>query len=181
MSFILFHTNPAGEIRAVQESDVNIYEGEELLSGYYIAESPTYNFDNTNSLNLTLSADKTEVVLRHSGKTDEELKTIFAEETKQQVIADKVRIAMVAIKRQVWEILEGVKWREERAEELDFLNGNTEKTTALAVYRKAVRDRNNEVEAELQALVDAGITEEQIDAFNSDWKTQFREDNPINF
>ena len=55
----------------------------------------------------------------------------------------------ITIKRQVWEILELMEWRFERAEERDALAGNTTEAAKVAAYRKAARDKNNEVEARL--------------------------------
>lgn len=43
-------------------------------------------------------------------------------------------------------------WRVEKAQEDDLINGNTDAMRALAIEKKAIRDKNNAVEAEILAL-----------------------------
>tara|TARA_B100001778_G_scaffold231295_1_gene192517 strand:+ start:856 stop:1386 length:531 start_codon:yes stop_codon:yes gene_type:complete len=43
-------------------------------------------------------------------------------------------------------------WKVEKAQEEDLINGNTDAMRALAIEKKAIRDKNNVVEAEIQSL-----------------------------
>ena len=43
-------------------------------------------------------------------------------------------------------------WKVEKAQEDDLINGNNDAMRALALEKKAIRDKNNAVEAEIQAL-----------------------------
>ena len=43
-------------------------------------------------------------------------------------------------------------WKVERAKEVDLLNGNDEAMKALALEKKAIRDKGNAIEAEILAL-----------------------------
>ena len=46
----------------------------------------------------------------------------------------------------------GTAWKVERAKEVDLLNGNDEAMKALALEKKAIRDKGNAIEAEILAL-----------------------------
>tara|TARA_B100001094_G_scaffold213653_1_gene207671 strand:+ start:1556 stop:2086 length:531 start_codon:yes stop_codon:yes gene_type:complete len=43
-------------------------------------------------------------------------------------------------------------WKVEKAQEDDLINGNTDAMRALAIEKKAIRDKNNTIEAEIQSF-----------------------------
>ena len=56
------------------------------------------------------------------------------------------------------------------AEERDALAGNTTEAAKVAAYRKATRDKNNEVEAAFDALIATSPSMSEVQAFNESWK-----------
>ena len=48
-------------------------------------------------------------------------------------------------------------WKVEKAQEEDLINGNTDAMRALAIEKKAIRDKNNTIEAELAALDESTV------------------------
>ena len=60
------------------------------------------------------------------------------------------------LKMEVKGVLEGEygssSWRVEKAKEVDLINGNDEAMKALALEKKAIRDKGNAIESEILAL-----------------------------
>lgn len=178
MAFIYFITDPESGIVPTNVFESNLFDGEVLPSGDYFVE---YNYDNTTEIldSLTLDSDKTTVVNRFPGKTLEEQKVLVTQESMQKRIDTFKKDKRSRIKTYVKEVLEDIEWRQERAEELDELEGagvNT-RQTKLAMYRKATRDANNAHELLLNPLT----TEAEIEAFDADWTKEFKAANPIDF
>ncbi len=178
MAFIYFITDPESEIVPNNIFESNPFDGEELSSGEYCVE---YDYDDTVEAldSLTLDSNKTTVVNRFPGKTLEEQKVLLTEEAIQNRIDTFKKDKRHNIKRCVKEVLEEVEWRQERAEELDALEGDGVNTrqAKIAAYRQAARDANNAHELLLNPLT----TEAEIEAFDEDWKKDFYAANPIDF
>jgi hypothetical protein len=178
MAFIYFSTDPKSEIVPNNIFENNPFDGEELPSGDYCVE---YDYDKTAEEldSLTLNSDKTAVVNRFPGKTLEEQKVLLREEAIQNRIEIRRKDKRNNIKTYVKEVLEEIGWRQERAEELDELEGAGVKTrqAKVAAYRQAARDANNAHELLLNPLT----TEAEIEAFDADWRPAFYAANPIDF
>jgi len=177
MAFIYFVTvGTTTEPTKVYES--NPFVGEELSSGVYCVE---YDYDDTVEAldSLTLDSDKTTVVNRFPGKTLEEQKVLLTEEALQKRIDTLKKDKLNSIKRCVKEVLAKVEWRQERAEELDALEGDgvTTRQAKIAAWKGAARAANNAHELLLNPLT----TEAEIVAFDEDWKKDFYAANPIDF
>ncbi len=176
MAFIYFVTvGTATEPTKVYES--NPFDGMDLQDDYCVE----YDYDDTVEAldSLTLDSDKTTVVNRFPGKTLEEQKVLIAEEGIQKRIDTLKKDKLNSIKRCVKEVLEEVEWRQERAEELDALEGDGVNTrqAKIAAWTGAARDANNAHELLLNPLT----TEAEIEAFDEDWKKDFYAANPIDF
>ena len=48
-------------------------------------------------------------------------------------------------------------WKVEKAQEEDLINGNTDAMRALALEKKAIRDKNNTIEAEINAFDESTV------------------------
>ena len=48
-------------------------------------------------------------------------------------------------------------WKVEKAQEEDLINGNTDAMRALALEKKAIRDKNNTIEAEISAFDESTV------------------------
>ena len=99
---------------------------------------------------LTLSDDKTSVVMRFPGKTLAEQNILLAEEAREGFKDNICAHKKDRIKTQVWENLELQMWRMERAEEQDLLEGVTTRRLKVAQFRQGLRDANNAKEMSLK-------------------------------
>jgi len=178
MAFIYFITDPNKVHIPTKVFESNPFDGIELLQGDCCVE---YDYDDTAEAldSLTLDSDKTTVVNRFPGKTLEEQKVLIAEEGIQKRIDTIKKDKRNRIKVNVKEVLELVEWRQERAEELDALEGDgvTTRQAKIAAWQQAARDANNAHELLLNPLT----TEAELVAFDPEWKNDFCAANPIDF
>lgn len=177
MAYLQFKTNGLGI------EDVNLFptlpewavEGENGGDlGYFIE----YDFDPSTEFisSLTLSEDKSSVVSRYPGQTpDEQRASYSADLTAAVAVVHQKATIRSRIKSLVLDIIEPVDALEEKAKELDEINGNTNNMRKIAIYREAARAANNTQED----LLDACTTLEELEEFNRDWTEEFKSLNPI--
>ena len=177
MAYILFQKSPNGWVAVAELPE----QAENAEGNYVCLEGGAYSFSDYDPRSLTLNSDLDAIVERFPGKTRDEINGLLQEEQLREEINEVARQKRITIKRQVWEILELIEWKFERAEERDTLAGTTTETSKVAAYRKAVRDRNNEVEAEFEALMATTPSMSEVEAFNESWKEDFLANTPTNF
>ena len=88
----------------------------------------------------------------HAGKSDEERVALNKAESEVIQFSQMKWDKRSQIKAEAKAMLEELEWKIERAKEEDLLNGNNAAMTAVANEKKAIRDRNNASEAELDAI-----------------------------
>lgn len=177
MAYILFQKSPNGWVAVAELPE----QAENAEGNYVCLEGGAYSFSDYDPRSLTLNSDLDAIVERFPGKTRGEINGLLQEEQLSEEINEVIRQKRITIKRQVWEILELMEWRFERAEERDALAGNTTEAAKVAAYRKAARDKNNEVEAAFDALIATSPSMSEVQAFNESWKEDFVANTPINF
>lgn len=170
MAFLHFTTTPKGEYRVVGVYGTHPLEGVTPEEPNVILE---YDLDlSTETIeSLTLSDDKTSVVMRFPGKTLAEQNILLAEEAKELRKEYHIEHKKDRIKTQVWENLELQMWRMERAEEQDLLEGVNTRRLKVAQFRQGLRDANNAKEAEFETFLAGNPTVDEVEAWDEDWST----------
>ena len=177
MAYILFQKSPHGWVAVAELPE----QAENAEGNYVCLEAGAYSFSDFDPRSLTLNSDLDTIVERFPGKSRDEINGLLQQEQLRVEINEIIRQKKITIKRQVWEVLELMEWKFERAEERDALAGTTTETAKVAAYRKAARDKNNEVEAAFDALVATTPSMSEVQAFNESWKEDFVANTPINF
>ena len=167
MAFIVWDHNDLGGAGAISvwptREACPIEDGDQDLVIEYAFD------DSTESLrSLRLSADKTTITNKHTGKTKDEQIAANIGEQKATILTGKKDRLKSRIGVWTKEILEEWDWKTEKAEEQDFLAGNNVKMTALATERKKIRDDGNALTTQVDALAD----EAAVDAFDFKYITK---------
>lgn len=109
-----------------------------------------------------LSDDGNSLVRRFPGKTLEEQAELIAQE-KATIHFDICKAnKKMLIGDNCSERLKEMKWKKDKATDIDLINGNTNAMTAYYAEREALRVANNNHVAALEALT----TQEEVDAFD---------------
>ncbi len=155
MAFIVYRKSPAGSEGAVQIFATEA-ETPKKLPEYGTYGIYEYPFDpNTERLtSLKLNDAGTGLVNEFAGKTIQEQEDLHEAQhaaiRKEELRAERLQ----QIKTKARERIEAYNWKLERAREIDLANGNNDQEKAIAQERQAIRDGNNQREAELNALTD---------------------------
>jgi hypothetical protein len=112
---------------------------------------------------LRLDSDGKTLVNAYPGKTKAEQRELN-EAADSLYVANRRKVEIErGIRAEVFARLENLDWKNQRAEELDFLAGNNDATKAVQVEKQAIRDAGNAHVAALKAL----STIEDVEAFKS--------------
>lgn len=110
---------------------------------------------------LRLDSDGETLINAYPGKTKAEQRELVEAEERAATAERRRAEIERGIRAEVFARLENLDWKNERAEELDFLAGNNDATAAVQVEKQAIRDAGNAKVAALNAL----STMEELNAF----------------
>ena len=110
---------------------------------------------------LRLDSDGETIINAYPGKTKSEQRELNEAADLAATAERRKGELEKAIRAEVFARLENLDWKNERAEELDFLAGNNDATAAVQVEKQAIRDAGNAKVTELNAL----STMEELSAF----------------
>jgi len=156
MAYLIYNKN---QKHVTHQLDYDPREGVEDSQGdasYIVFEGEKIDCENDFITNYRLNAagDGLENPYKGLSKADQLVKF---QDDQAKVYAPKYQEhAVKMLKMEVKGVLEGEygssSWKVEKAKELDLINGNDEAMKALALEKKAIRDKGNAIEAEILAL-----------------------------
>ena len=135
--------NPLDDVADASTTSIKVFEG-------------TVDEENDFITNYRLNAagDGLENPYAGQSKADQLIK--FQEDQDKIRAVKRLPQLINEVKTQCKKIIEdgfgSSSWKVEKAQEDDLINGNNDAMRALALEKKAIRDKNNAVEAEIQAL-----------------------------
>ena len=156
MAYLIYNKN---EKHVTHQLDYDPREGVVDASSdvdYIVFEGEKIDCENDFITNYRLNAagDGLENPYKSLSKADQLAKF---QDDQAKVYAPKYQEhAVKMLKMEVKSVLEGEygssSWKVEKAREVDLINGNDDAMKALALEKKAIRDKGNTIETELQAL-----------------------------
>jgi hypothetical protein len=150
--------------RVVQISDVQIVDPEQFANQstvrYKCVETDIDLSENLIAA-LRLDSDGETIVNAYPGKTKAEQRELNEAADLAATAARRKEEIERGIRAEVFARLENLDWKNERAEELDFLSGNNDATKAVQAEKQLIRDAGNAHILKLNEL----STIEEINAF----------------
>jgi len=153
MAYLIYNKNHK---HVTHQLDYDPREGVEDSSTYIVFEGEKIDTENDFITNYRLNAagDGLENPYKSLSKADQLVKF---QDDQAKVYAPKYQEhAIKMLKMEVRGVLEGeygdTSWKVEKAKEVDLINGDNEAMKALALEKKAIRDKGNAIESEILAL-----------------------------
>lgn len=139
----------AGDTKPVWADDSVELNGETIPS-YRVFEQD-YDSSEVAVTSLRLSEDGNSLVNAYPGKTLAEQRAAFDADKETERLEELRGTIKKTIKATCRDLLEtpDFKWKIKKAKETDAFNGNNDALTAVYAERKAIRDKNNELETKL--------------------------------
>jgi hypothetical protein len=139
----------AGDTKPVWADDSVELDGETIPT-YKVFEQD-YNPSEVAITSLKLSEDGNSLVNAYPGKTVAEQRAVFDADKETERLEELRSTIRRTIKATCRDLLDtpDFKWKIKKAKETDAFNGNSNALTAVYEERKAIRDKNNELETKL--------------------------------
>ena len=158
----------AGDTKPVWADNSVELDGE-IIPTYKVFEQD-YDSSEVAITSLKLSEDGNSLVNAYPGKTLAEQRAAFDEDGRTRRLEE----LRVSIKRRIKAICRDqlntpdFKWKIKKAKETDAFNGNNDALTAVYNERKAIRDKNNELETKLDNTPTSELENFDYEGYGSD-------------
>tara|TARA_B100002019_G_C21073337_1_gene500108 strand:- start:138 stop:683 length:546 start_codon:yes stop_codon:yes gene_type:complete len=158
----------AGDTKPVWVDDSVELDGE-IIPTYKVFEQD-YDSSEVAITSLKLSEDGNSLVNAYPGKTLAEQRAAFDAEGRTRKLKELREVTRGKIKSMCRDLLNTptFKWKIKKAKETDAFNGNNNAVTAVYNERKAIRDKNNELEAKLDNTPDSELENFDYEGYGSD-------------
>ena len=154
MAYLIYDTI-SGETVTQFDYDPTDGGAKPLMDGFLMFEG---EIDSSKNLQMAYrpNAEGTALVNPFEGMSIEDQTKEHAKEilvrTAKDMKAAKLKLIKTNCRKKLEDEFGRSSWKVEKAQEQDLINGNNDAMRALAVAKQAIRDGNNAIEAQLEAL-----------------------------